>query len=186
MRRRQCDSSGGSRRRWVGGFTRERERERATRERSMASRLPCLALPVRLTSGVQVRQKHMPIPRKQYAVDEDDDEPTRYSRNGTITYSSSGGRCDLYGNGDSASHKCSDSGKYANSKKSKSEYLYRKTVPVASPEADDEDEEYNSNRDQRSWEKYCQLNSKPTSGMAPSRIQWEYRKGVKPDTEAFL
>ena len=99
------------------------------------------------------------------------------SRNGTIMLKS-GGRGDLYGNGDSVSH----GGKYGINKKTKSDYVYRKAIPVASPEADDEDEDYhamrNYQRDQRSWEKYCQINSRPTAGMAPSRIQWEYKKGV--------
>ena len=61
-------------------------------------------------------------------------------------------------------------------------YNVHKTFPVASPEADDEDEDYHVmksyQRDQRSWEKYCMINSRPTAGMAPSRIQWEYRSGV--------
>ncbi|KAJ9587337.1 hypothetical protein L9F63_019142, partial [Diploptera punctata] len=118
------------------------------------------------------------VPRKQYAVDEDDVDINRSSRNGAITLTSG----DLYGNGDSIPHKYGDAGRYGINKKSKSDYVYRKSIPVASPEADDEDEDYhtmrNYQRDQRSWEKYCQINSRPTTATTPSRIQWEYSKGV--------
>jgi hypothetical protein len=55
-------------------------------------------------------------------------------------------------------------------------------MPVASPEADDEDEDYqfgrNSNRDHRTWDKYRQQNFKATVGSTPSRTRWNYREGV--------
>jgi hypothetical protein len=86
----------------------------------------------------------------------------------------------VYDSGQSASR---NSGRHGNHKKSKSD-LYRKSMPIASPEADDEDDDYhcarNSNKNHRilQKQKYYQKHFKPTVGLTPSRIQWDYRKGV--------
>jgi cell division protein FtsI/penicillin-binding protein 2 len=107
---------------------------------------------------------------KQYSVEEHD------SLNGTAVCAESGR---LYANGQCVSR---TSGRHGTHKKSKSEYLNRKSVPIPSPEADDEDEDYycgrNSNRGHRILEKYYRDNLRPTVGTTPSRKQWEYRKGV--------
>ena len=114
--------------------------------------------------------------KKQSGVEEHDcsvSGRSTLSHNGMCA--ESGNVCD---SGQSASR---NSGRHGNHKKSKSD-LYRKFMPVASPEADDEDDDYhcarNSNRNHRILEKYYQKHFKPTVGITPSRIQWDYRKGV--------
>ena len=112
-------------------------------------------------------------PRKQFGVEEYGCGRSTLSHNGMCAVS--GNVCD---GGQSASR---NSGRHANHKKSKSD-LYRKSMPIGSPEADDEDDDYhcarNSNRNHRILGKYYQKHFKPTVGTTPSRIQWEYRKGV--------
>jgi hypothetical protein len=97
-------------------------------------------------------------------------------RNGAVLSAESGS---LYGSAQSVSRNTS---RHAIHKKSKSEYLNRKLMPVASPEADDEDEDYqcgrSTNRDHRIWDKYCQQNFRATVGPTPSRVRWDYREGV--------
>jgi hypothetical protein len=97
---------------------------------------------------------------------------SRLSHNGTAV-------CAEYGNGQSV---LLSSGRHGTHKKSKSEYLNRRSVPIPSPEADDEDEDYyygrNSNRSRRILDKYYRENFRPTVGTTPSRKQWDYRKGV--------
>jgi hypothetical protein len=98
------------------------------------------------------------------------------SLNGTAVCAESGR---MYGSGQCVSRTSTKHGTY---KKSKSEYLNRKSGPIPSPEADDEDEDYycgrNSNRGNRILEKYYRENFRPTVGTTPSRKQWDYRKGV--------
>lgn len=114
--------------------------------------------------------------KKQSGVEEHDcsgSGRSTLSHNGMCA--ESGNVCD---SGRSASR---NSGRHGNHKKSKSD-LYRKSMPIASPEADDEDDDYhsarNSNRNHRILERYYQKHFKPTVGITPSRIQWDYRKGV--------
>ena len=112
-------------------------------------------------------------PKKQLGVEE-----RCYGGSGRST-SSRYGMCaesgSFCGSGQSVSRNL---GRHGNHKKPKSVYFNRKSMPVASPEADDEDEDYHSNRNHRILEKYYQKNSKPTVGITPSRIQRDYRKGV--------
>jgi hypothetical protein len=104
------------------------------------------------------------------------DDKSKLSHNGTTVRAGSGS---FYGNGQCVSR---TSGRHGTYKKSKSEYLNRKSAPVPSPEADDEDEDYycgrNSNRGHGILEKYYRENFRPSVGTTPSRKQWDYRKGV--------
>jgi hypothetical protein len=101
---------------------------------------------------------------------------SRFSHNGTTVCAESGS---LYGNGQSVQL---TSGRHGTHKKSKSEYLNRRSVPIPSPEADDEDEDYycgrNSSKGHRILDKYYRENFRPTVGTTPTRKQWDYRKGV--------
>jgi hypothetical protein len=119
------------------------------------------------------------IPKQQHGVEEHGcgGARSRSSQNGTNSVCAE--NVSLCENGQNVSRNV---GRHGHNKKSKSEYLNRKSLPVASPEADDEDEDYhcgrNSVRDHRILEKYCHQNSKPTVGTTPSRKQWDYREGV--------
>jgi hypothetical protein len=113
-------------------------------------------------------------PKQQYGVEERGRSKT--SHNGTAPCAESGG---LNGSGQNVPR---TSGRHGTHRKSKSEYLNRKAVPVASPEADDEDEDYycgrNSTRGHTLLDDYYRETFKPTVGTTPSRNQWDYRKGV--------